>query len=574
MAAEPTAPTANGNLSSSPKHGHANNTVTNGEDELMSPEEKREAAPPPAPVAVGPPKPMYPTGVKLVLVVLSLLLAMFLVALDMSIIATAIPKITREFGSLDQVGWYGSGFFLTLGAFVSFWGKAFKHGPVKWVFLGSIFVFEIGSLICGVAQNSTTLIAGRAVQGVGGAGTTSGVYLLMAISVPPPKVPTYLGLTGGIFSLASVAGPLLGGAFTDQVTWRWCFYINLPIGGLVMIIIALVYQPPAFMKPVPITLKELLLTLDLPGMALLIGSLTCFFLALEWGGITKAWNSSEVIGTLIGWILLMVIFGILEWKQGERALIVGRIMRRRTIWVCSAFIGCTNFAGFARTYNLPIYFQAIDGVSPWQSGVRVLPTILSLCKFRMRLSIAEYKIGWYQPFLIVGSMLAIIGGGLIYTFDIGTPAGKWIGYQIIAGFGLGLAIQTPVIVAQSTTAQPDMGMAMSNVLFFQFVGGSFGTSCAQAIFNNGLLESLPRLAPDVSPQLVLSTGAYNLRGVFSGDQLLGVLQAYMVGLKHAWIMSIVLWGVTLILAFCGEWINIKPKAPPAASQPSKNDSPA
>lgn len=163
----------------------------------------------------------YPGALALTCIVIALILAMFLVALDMTIVATAIPEITDQFHSLDQVGWYGSAFFLTLASFQSTWGKGYKYFALKNTFLLSIFIFEIGSLICGVAQNSTTLIVGRAIAGVGAAGISSGVYTIIAFSAPPHQRPAYTGLLGATYAVASVVGPLLGGAFTSNVTWRW-----------------------------------------------------------------------------------------------------------------------------------------------------------------------------------------------------------------------------------------------------------------------------------------------------------------------------------------------------------------
>ena len=308
-----------------------------------------------------------------------------------------------------------------------------------------------------------------------------------------------------------------------------------------------------------------MLTFDFPGMISLVSSLVCLFLALEWGGIDYDWNSSRVIGTLIGWILLSIAFMVIEWKQGEKALVVPRILKRRVIAVVSAFIFCSNLASFARVYNLPIYFQAIDGVSPSESGIRVLPTILSVSLFTFVGAGAVGKIGWYQPFLIVGSMLATIGGGLVYTFDIGTPASKFIGYQVLAGIGLGLGIQVPVVVAQSTSGFKDLSLAMSTVLFFQFVGAAIGVATAQNIFDNRLIGSLPRLAPGISTQQVLDVGAYDLAATFYGDDLLGVKKAYMVGLRAAWVLSIALCGSSFVCAFFGEWKSFKPAVPPGGT---------
>lgn len=300
---------------------------------------------------------LYPSSFRLAAVVTALVLSMFLASLDMTIIATAIPKITGklsfllahehvtdlansdQFKSLDNVGWYGSAFFLTVSSFQSVWGRTYKYFDMKSVFLTSIFIFEVGSLICGVSQNSTTLIVGRAVTGAGAAGVLAGSYSIVAFAVPPSRRPAFTGIMGATYGVASVLGPLLGGAFTDSaVGWRFCFFINLPIGAISAAIIFFVFQTPAASKSEEArraTLTEKIKQMDLIGVATIMPAILCLLLALEWGGVTKPWNSRDVIGTLVGFGVLMIAFGMVEWLQGDRAMVVPYIMKQRVIWVGS-----------------------------------------------------------------------------------------------------------------------------------------------------------------------------------------------------------------------------------------------
>lgn len=239
---------------------------------------------------------------------------------------------------MDEVGWYGSAFFLTLASFQSMWGKAYKFFSLRLVFVTSILLFEVGSLVCALAPNSVALIVGRAIQGAGGAGLTGGCYTIAAFVSPPEKVPIVIGLLGSTFSLASVVGPLLGGVFTQRVTWRWCFYINLPIGGVAVLTMFLFRTPEHAKNHAKVTGKEIFLAFDLPGLTVLLGSLVCFFLALTWGGVTKAWSSGAIIALLVLWAVFTIVWIVIEWYQGDQALASVRILGRRDIAACCAFI--------------------------------------------------------------------------------------------------------------------------------------------------------------------------------------------------------------------------------------------
>ena len=293
----------------------------------------------------------------------------------------AIPKITDDFDSLDDVGWYGSAFFLTVAAFQSTWGKAYKYFPLKWTFMLAILIFEVGSLICGVAPSSVALIVGRAIAGAGGAGIASGAYTILAFSVEPARVAAFTGILGATYAVASVVGPLLGGVFTDNISWRWCFYINLPIGGLSGAIILFFFVAPKAARPQKATTKEKILQLDLAGSFIFMAAIVCLILALQWGGTTKSWGDSDVIGTLVGFFVILAVFIVNEWWMDERALMVPRLIKQKTFLLMALYVmfNCATF--FILIYYLPIYFQSIDGVSAASSGVRNLPFILGITLF-------------------------------------------------------------------------------------------------------------------------------------------------------------------------------------------------
>ncbi|KAK8192777.1 DNA repair protein RAD50 [Phyllosticta capitalensis] len=505
----------------------------------------------------------YPRGWRLWSVIVALTLATFLAALDMNIVATAIPKVTDQFHALDDIGWFGSALFLTVASSQSVWGKAYKYIDLKTVFLVGIFVFEVGSLISAIAQNSITFIVGRAIIGLGVAGVLAGCYTIIAFVVPPEKRPAFTGIMGATYGVSSVVGPLLGGAFTDGPGWRWCFYINLPIGGLaVAIIVFILKSPPGSLSEEArnASTAEKIKQMDIPGFFVVLGGVICLLLAFQWGGVSKPWKSADVIGTIVGFGVIVILFLVIEWWQGPRALLTPWILGRREVWTGCLFSFFIAGSFFILLYYLPIYFQAIRNTSAAQSGVRNLALIISITLFIIASGGFITVTGQFAILFPFGAVLATVGSGLLYTLGQESSPGEWIGYQIVAGVGIGACFQAPIMAAQALSPPEDMSSTTAQLLFFQTMGGAFMVSAAQSAFANKLVSTVRRVAPQLDPAQVVGTGATDIRRVFHGAELDAVLNAYMEGIRTAIILSIAVAGVATLVSPLVPWKSIKGKA--------------
>jgi EmrB/QacA subfamily drug resistance transporter len=421
-----------------------------------------------------------------IMVILSgLMLGMLLAALDQTIVSTALPTIVGDLGGLDHLSWVVTAYLLTSTASTPLYGKISDLYGRRPVFQFAIVVFLIGSALAGASQEMWQLVATRAIQGVGAGGLMALVFAIIGDVIAPRERGRYQGYFGGVWGLASVAGPLLGGFFTEHLSWRWIFYINVPLGLIALVVTSSVLH-------IPHTRREH--SIDYPGAALLVGGVSSLLLGLVWGGNQYSWASGQVIGMLTAGAVLLG--GFLFWEtRATEPILPLRLFRNSVFSVTSAVGFVVGLAMFGAVVFIPVYLQVVDGVTPTESGLLMLPLMLGILVASIGSGRVISKIGRYKAFPIAGTAVMALGMFLFSQLHTDTPHWQSGLDMFIVGAGLGLVMQVLVLAVQNAVNYSDMGVATSASQFFRSMGGTFGVAVFGTILNNRLAANLRDLLP-------------------------------------------------------------------------------
>ncbi|MFJ1673800.1 MFS transporter [Streptomyces sp. NPDC088251] len=426
----------------------------------------------------------------------ALLLGMLLAALDQTIVSTALPTIVSDLGGLEHLSWVVTAYLLASTAATPLWGKLGDQYGRKKLFQSAIVIFLIGSALCGIAQNMPQLIGFRALQGLGGGGLMVLSMAIVGDLVAPRERGKYQGLFGAVFGAASVLGPLLGGLFTEHLSWRWVFYVNLPVGVVALLVIAAALHIPVHRT------KH---TIDYLGTFLIASVATCLVLVASLGGTTWAWGSAQSIGLAVLSVLLLIAFVRVE-RRADEPVIPLELFRTRTFTLVAVISFVVGFAMFGAMTYLPTFLQVVHHITPTLSGVHMLPMVVGLLLTSTLSGQIVSRTGRWKVFPIAGTGVTTIGLLLLHRLTETSSTAKMSIYFFVFGAGLGLVMQVLVLVVQNAVTYEDLGVATSGATFFRSIGASFGVAVFGTIFTNRLTDKLTAaltgrtLPPRVSAQ--------------------------------------------------------------------------
>ena len=430
----------------------------------------------------------------------ALLLGMLLAALDQTIVSTALPTIVSDLGGLEHLSWVVTAYLLASTAATPLWGKLGDQYGRKKLFQTAIVIFLIGSALCGMAQNMPQLIAFRALQGLGGGGLMVLSMAIVGDIVSPRERGRYQGLFGAVFGATSVLGPLLGGLFTEHLSWRWVFYINLPIGVVALAVIATSLHIPH---------KAARHVIDYLGTFLIASVATCLVLVASLGGTTWDWGSPQIVGLAVLGVVLAVAFVGVERRAAEPVLPL-KLFRIRTFTLSAVISFIVGFAMFGAMTYLPTFLQVVQGVSPTMSGVHMLPMVFGMLLSSTASGQIVSRTGRWKVFPVAGTGVTTLGLLLLHQLDENSSTAEMSSYFFVFGLGLGLVMQVLVLIVQNAVSYEDLGVATSGATFFRSIGASFGVAIFGTVFASRLGDMLTdafrgvRLPPGVSADALAS----------------------------------------------------------------------
>ncbi|HEU4978364.1 MAG TPA: MDR family MFS transporter [Solirubrobacteraceae bacterium] len=458
-----------------------------------------------------------PTGRALATIFGALMLGMFLAALDQTIVSTALPTIVGDLGGLNHLAWVVTAYLVASTASTPLYGKLGDMLGRKPVFQAAIVIFLAGSLLSGAATSLGELVVFRALQGIGAGGLMVGAQAIIGDIIPPRERGRYMGIIGSVFAVASVAGPLLGGFFVDHLSWRWVFYVNMPVGAIALVVVATRLHLPARREQHDV---------DYLGAALLTGAVVCLVLLTTWGGNEYGWASATIVGLGVAAVLLGLLFAWRE-RHASEPLMPPHLFRSRTFNVANGTGLIVGLAMFGALTFLPLYLQVVRGASPTVSGLLLIPLMAGLLGASIGSGRWITRHGRYRVFPIAGTALLTVGMGLLATLGAHTPQALTALYMFVVGVGIGLVMQVLVLVVQNDAPAADIGVATSTATFFRSIGGSIGVAIFGAIFAARLTHGLGGLSRSATAHLHLTSGSVQIDPVAVKALPAGVRETFL-----------------------------------------------